>query len=528
MGTERKSLEERNSTKPPASGPVPVAIEDGDRLRVLDHIEGGVAVIQSDGFLYANETLLRMLGFATFEAMAANKVSAVAGEPYDAWTSAHASGRPRTESWRLADATILRVDVTVSTMRVGGAQVRVALVRDVSADERTQAQLQQTERLAAVGSLAAGIAHQLNNPLAYVLANINYLAEDLPAFLREVAPHMTVAQNERLAELLSAMSDAREGAERVARIVRDLRTFSRMEDERRERVDVHTLLDSACSVVESELKARGRLVKVFDVVSPVEANPSRLAQVFLNLLLNAAYAIRAAVPNEKTTPSRHEICVRTYTDDTGMVVVEVTDTGVGMSPAVRARIFDPFYTLKPPGEGTGLGLTTALAIVHATGGTITVDSTEGRGATFRVKLPPAIRSHKRDVASSPPEGELKTRVLIVDDELTLLSSLRRALGREVDVVLANSASEALAILEHDVRFDVVLCDIMMPDVTGIELFERVSTEIPALRDRFVFMTGGAFGATMQEFIDRVELPRLEKPFDVRDLRRLIRRRAKAQ
>ncbi|HEX4478729.1 MAG TPA: response regulator, partial [Polyangiaceae bacterium] len=137
-------------------------------------------------------------------------------------------------------------------------------------------------------------------------------------------------------------------------------------------------------------------------------------------------------------------------------------------------------------------------------------------------------SHKRDVASSPPEGELKTRVLIVDDELTLLSSLRRALGREVDVVLANSASEALAILEHDVRFDVVLCDIMMPDVTGIELFERVSTEFPALRDRFVFMTGGAFGATMQQFIDRVELPRLEKPFDVRDLRRLIRRRAKAQ
>ncbi|HEY2365536.1 MAG TPA: hypothetical protein VGH87_04080, partial [Polyangiaceae bacterium] len=215
MGTERKSIEERNSTKPPASGAVPVAIEDGDRLRVLDHIEGGVAVVQSDGFLYANETLLRMLGFATFEAMAANKVSAVAGEPYDAWASAHASGRPRTESWRLADATILRVDVTVSTMRVGDAQVRVALVRDLSADERTQAQLQQTERLAAVGSLAAGIAHQLNNPLAYVLANINYLAEDLPAFLREVAPHMTVAQNERLAELLSAMSDAREGAERV-------------------------------------------------------------------------------------------------------------------------------------------------------------------------------------------------------------------------------------------------------------------------------------------------------------------------
>ena len=120
MGTERKTLEqERNSTKPPASGPVPVAIEDGDRLRVLDHIDGGVAVVQSDGFLYSNETLLRMLGFGTLEAMAANKVSAVSGEPYEAWASAHASGEARTESWRRADGTIIRVDVTVSTMKVG-------------------------------------------------------------------------------------------------------------------------------------------------------------------------------------------------------------------------------------------------------------------------------------------------------------------------------------------------------------------------------------------------------------------------
>src|SRR4051812_27032583 len=390
MGTERKSRRvERTTTKPPASGPVPVAIEDGDRLRVLDHIEGGVAVVQADGFLYANETLLRMFGFPTLEAMAANKVSAVAGVSYDAWAAAHASGQPRTESWRRADGSAFRVDVTVSTMKVGDTHVRVALVRDVSADERAQVQLQQTERLAAVGSLAAGVAHQLNNPLAYVLANINFLAEDLPAFLRELVPEMTPAQNERLADLLSAMSDAREGAERVARIVRDLRTFSRMEDERRERVDVHMLLDSACSVVESELKARGRLVKVFDVVSPVEANPSRLAQVFLNLLLNAAQAIRAASPpgSVKASPSHNEICVRTYTDEAGMVVIEVSDTGVGMSRVVQARIFDPFYTLKPPGEGTGLGLTTALAIVHAVGGTISVDSAEGRGATFRVKLP---------------------------------------------------------------------------------------------------------------------------------------------
>jgi CheY-like chemotaxis protein len=311
------------------------------------------------------------------------------------------------------------------------------------------------------------------------------------------------------------MNDAREGAERVARIVRDLRAFSPTE-EQRERVDVHMLLESACSVVESDLGERAHLVKVWDAaVSPVEASPSRLGQVFLNILLNAARAIRASAP------SRDEIRIRTRMED-AMVVVEISDTGIGMSPEVQAHIFEPFYT-RDAGEGTGLGLTSALATVHALGGTITVESAEGRGATFRVKLPAIVESGTRELAPSPPEEERKPRMLIVDDELTLLSSLRRALGREIDVVLASSAKEALAILEHDDRFDVVLCDIIMPDVNGIELFERVSGAFPALRDRFVFMTGGAPSAAVQRHIDEAGVPRLEKPFDLRDLRRLIRR-----
>jgi CheY-like chemotaxis protein len=374
----------------------------------------------------------------------------------------------------------------------------------------------QTERLTAMGSLAVGVAHQLNNPLAYVLANINFLAEELPAFIRELAPQMTPAQTTRLAELSSAMSDAREGAERVARLVRDLRAFSPTKEEQRERVDVHTLLESACSVVESDLRERGHLVKAWDAVAPVEASPSRLGQVFLAILLNAARAIRES-------SSSREIRVRTHMED-AMVVVEISDTGIGMSPDVQSHIFDPFYTRGAPGEGTGLGLTSALATVDALGGTITVESAEGRGATFRVKLPAIVESGTRELApSSPPEEERKPRMLIVDDELTLLSSLRRALGREVDVVLAGSAKEALAVLEHDDRFDVVLCDIIMPDVTGIELFERISSNFPALRDRFVFMTGGAPSAAMQRHIDEAGVPRLEKPFDLRDLRRFIRR-----
>jgi len=149
------------------------------------------------------------------------------------------------------------------------------------------------------------------------------------------------------------------------------------------------------------------------------------------------------------------------------------------------------------------------------------------GSTFRVRLPPAARSAKRDVITAPPRAIGRRRILVVDDELTLLSSLRRALGRELDVVLASSAKEALSILENDRRFDVVLCDIMMPEVTGMELFERVSATWPEMRDHFIFMTGGAFSPSTREFVDSTGLPRLEKPFDVRDLRRLLHQQAKA-
>jgi two-component system NtrC family sensor kinase len=241
----------------------------------------------------------------------------------------------------------------------------------------------------------------------------------------------------------------------------------------------------------------------------------------LNLLLNAAQAI------PEGNASGNEVTVRTFVDERdGFVTIDISDTGVGMSHAVQARIFDPFYTRKPIGQGTGLGLTTCLAIVHHMGGSITVESEEGRGARFRVKLPSGVRSAKRETTTMPPSDTGRPRVLVVDDELTLLSSLRRALAREVEVVLASSAKEASALLEHDDRFDLVLCDIMMPDVNGIELFESASKAHPALRDRFVFMTGGNFGGSVQQYIETTDVPILEKPFDLRELRRLLRSPAK--
>ena len=516
----RPSEDKELSTVPPGSGTVPIAIGEVDRLRVLDQLSGGIAVCHADAFLYVNEALLKMLGYESQDALAnVHRVSEIVGTPsFDAWAE-ESSREGSQQSWRRADGVCVRVDVTLTLMTIGGQRARVALVRDVTAAWHAQAQRQQTERLATVGSLAAGVAHQLNNPLAYVVANLDFLTEALPAFLRE-----TTAGG--LDDLLEAMADAREGAERVARIVRDLHAFSRVEDEPRELVDVHTLLDSACALVDGELKERGKLIKVYEQVSPVEASPSRLAQVFSNLLVNAVQAI------PEGAASRNEVTVHTFNDDReGMVVIEIRDTGVGMLPAVKARIFDPFYTLKPSGEGTGLGLTACLAIVHGQGGRILVDSDEGRGSTFRVQLPAAAATRRRNVVSGfapKPAAARPPRILIVDDEATLLASLKRALSREMDVVLAESAAETLELLEKDQRFDAILCDIMMPDVTGIDLFEQIAKTHPELAERFVFMTAGAATPGVRQFLDGVALPRLHKPFDLGELRRLVQLRAEAE
>ena len=503
---------------PPDSGPV--AIADNDRLRVLDHVEGGIAVCQANMFIYANEPLLRMLGYESMEALADIQVTEVTCIQYDAWVDATSTGRAHGEAWRRKDGSIVNVEVSSSTMNVGEATVRVVLVTDLSARSRAEAQLQQADRLATIGTLAAGIAHQLNNPLAYLIANVNFMAEEIPPFLRSLSPTVTREQAVQLSDLLSAMADVREGGERITRIVRDLRTLARMEDDHRELIDLHTLLDSACVLADHEIKHRTRLVKDYLPVMPVEGNPSRLVQVFVNLLLNAAQAI------PEGDAQGNELSVRVYPDDTdGMITVEVEDSGVGMSKAVLARIFDPFYTTKPVGEATGLGLTTCLAIIHHMGGSITIDSEEDRGTLVRIKLAPALKSAKRDSVLEPtPVGSRRARMLVVDDEPALLASLRRALGRDVDVALAGSARDALDILEKDRRFDLVLCDIMMPDVNGIELFDRATRAYPDMRDRWVFMTGGTTGSAIQQFLAATDVAVLDKPFDVRDLRRILQRK----
>jgi CheY-like chemotaxis protein len=268
----------------------------------------------------------------------------------------------------------------------------------------------------------------------------------------------------------------------------------------------------------NEIRHRARLVKDYGEVPVVDGNESRLGQVFLNLLLNAAHAIAEG------ETERNEIRVRTRADGAGKVVVEVRDTGRGISPEIRARIFDPFFTTKAAGEGTGLGLWICQGILATLGGQIAVESEEGRGSVFRVTLPAATNDRPErgpDAAPLELEGQ-GGRLLIIDDEPMILGALRRALSADYHVTSVSDGRRALALVCAGERYDAILCDLMMPELTGMDLFGEVRRLVPDQAERMIFVTGGAFTPRAREFLDRVPNARVEKPIDFQTLRILIR------
>jgi CheY-like chemotaxis protein/two-component sensor histidine kinase len=315
---------------------------------------------------------------------------------------------------------------------------------------------------------------------------------------------------------------AREGVDRVRSIVRDLKTFSRADDVALGPVDVHEVLDSSIGIALNEIRHRALLLRDYGTVPLVEINESRLGQVFLNLLVNAAQAI----PEGRA--EAHAIRVRTATDERGRAIIEVADDGVGIPKHLLGKVFEPFMTTKPIGEGTGLGLFVSRSIVKAAGGEITVESELGKGTRVRLSLPAAPARIKPD--SAPPSSGLapvpRARILVVDDEPALGPAVRSLFAGEHDVVVAVSGREALARLTDDPDFDVILCDLMMPDLTGMDLFEELKAIRPELAERFVFMTGGALTGRVEDFFKKYPNRCIQKPFDLMELRSLARPRGR--
>ncbi|WP_225408710.1 PAS domain S-box protein [Stigmatella hybrida] len=401
----------------------------------------------------------------------------------------------------------------------GRAIAYILVHRDVTERKHLQARLVMSDRLASLGTLGAGVAHEINNPLAYMLVNLHLIHGGLER-LRPAVSSGTVEQLQQIAR------ETTEGAERIASIVQDLKVFARGEQETRlGPVDVSRSVELACKMADNLVRHRARLVTEFEPVAMVEASESRLCQVFLNLLLNAAQAIPEGEPADK-----HLITVRIRAQAPDQVVVRVEDTGVGMTPEVLARVFDPFFTTKSVGEGTGLGLSICHGIVESMGGTISAESEPGRGSSFRVVLR-TVTGRAEDVtrplALLPARvpAAPRARVLVVDDEPNVTLALQRSLGSEHEVSAANSAADALRLLGQDACFDVILCDVMMPGMTGMDLYAEVGRVVPQMAERIIFMTGGAFTPRAQAFLRHVSNPKLDKPLNLEELRVLVNRRA---
>jgi PAS domain S-box-containing protein len=472
---------------------------------LLDGMPDGVAVHKSGVIRYANAELGRMIGL--------ERVEELVGRPLlellhpDEHDSIRELLRDAQRSGvRERERRVLRRDGTVRIFEISSLPVIfeddvafLAICHDLTERKRMEERLALAERMALVGRLASGVGHEINNPVAYMLGSIELARSDLAALAATAPP------SDRAARLERHLTTLREGAERVRDIVRDLKSLSAASDDHLGPVDVEHALDVAAATAQHEIRLRARLVKQYGSVSLVSANEGRLAQVFVNLLVNAAQAIPEGDVNG------NEIRITTR-EEGGIVVVEVRDTGVGIASEDLPRIFEPFFTTKPKGVGTGLGLSISHSIVTAQGGTLSVERLSPRGALFRVTLRASTEALAQ--AASPGKkaaDESHLRVLVVDDEPRMARVLAELLSQH-EVTLAHSGRQAIALL-GGASFDVVVCDLQMNDGTGADVYDHLCQHQPELAGRSIFTTGGAFTPGARAFLARCPQPVLEKPFD---------------
>lgn len=382
------------------------------------------------------------------------------------------------------------------------------VLADVSAEHAARTRLVQADRLSTLGTLAAGVAHEINNPAAFLLIGLDMLDRSIsgPGALLEPGVRASVG---------SLMAELRDSVQRIVDIARDLRQFASPPPPwpgRAVIVDINRTVESALTLTRGQIIERAQLIRDLTEVPPVIMRDGRLGQVIVNLLVNAAQAI------PKEYPSDHSIKVSTRSDGQ-TVEIEVSDTGVGISPENMGRIWTPFFTTKGSDVGMGLGLPISREIVESAGGTIRVESPlpgQARGSRFVIELPAAGALPDARPSSLPPPARAsvsRARVLVVEDEPTLARVLADELGAAHDVTLADSAFAALDRLANE-RFDVVLCDIRMPGMSGDALYTAIAERDPKQAERFIFMTGVGFGAGIETFLEKVKRPVLDKPFPI--------------
>jgi PAS domain S-box-containing protein len=490
--------------------------ESAARLRLVeaavDQASDAISVVdQAARIVWVNAAQACLAGIGRERLIGMRLFEAFPGLARDEWQSRWSEALERgvvvrEEPIPIAGGGTVPGEVAYAVMEFGGRPYLVSSARDISDRRRAEA----AARLAGIGTMAAGVAHEVNNPLAYVLANLAWMRGELG---RDGDEARTRASSE---EMRRVVEEALDGATRVRDIVKQLRLFARP-DETVGPMEVCAALRAAIAIAQNEVRHHATLVTDLGEAPMVIGNENRLAQVFLNLLTNAAQAIPAG------DADRNTIRVTVRRGDGGEAVVDVADTGAGMAPEVRARMFEPFFTTKPMGAGTGLGLFICHGIVSGMGGRIEIESEVGRGSTFRVLLPPATATAAVEAAleTSSPIAARRGRVLVVDDDERVANALRRLLQGAHDVEIATSGRAAVERIRGGASWDVVFCDLMMPEMTGMQLHDEISRLAPGLASRVVFVTGGAFTDAARSFLERVPNARIEKPFTPEEIRTLV-------
>ena len=459
-----------------------------------------------------NPTLWRMYGYSDEEFHARNPAKPIRPPPRPALgeiLSTISKGEPfHTElTDQRRDGSTLQVEVHGIPIQYQGKPHMLTITRDVTEKKRASEELarqremlHQREKLAALGSLLAGVAHELNNPLSVVVARAAILEERDDAGTRETAAKIRAA------------------AERCARIVRTFLAMARQQQPTRAPVAVDEVLAAALDITGYALKTSGIEVELdlADNVPPVLGDADQLHQVFMNLIINAQQAMQDEPRRRKLTlTSRFEL-------GANAVRIAIADNGPGIPEAVRNRIFEPYFTTKPVGTGTGVGLAVCLGIVEAHGGTLTVGGGEGLGSVFTIVLPAASVDGKGTEENEPTDAKAAQRsALVVDDEAGVREALAEILtsfGHRV--VAAASGREALQRMGEQ-RFDVILTDIRMPDLDGRALYREIERRWPERAARVIFVSGDTLTSTLRVFAEESGRPVIEKPFLPSEVRRVV-------
>lgn len=472
--------------------------------KLIDTLPDGILVHDRGVAVYVSPTLERMLGYPEGSLVGRAVLDAVHPDDRAKVTERMATlylpGAPSTlpfleERLVRSDGVALTCEIAALRVLFEGKDAVVAVIRDITDRLRTQAELAHADRMTTVGRLAAGVAHEINNPLTFVLLNLEHQTRVLESHLASGAP----ISHETLRMLSQGAKFAHEGAERVARIVRDLRTLGRREEEPFGLLDVNEVLESALTLTTHEIEARGRVVRRFETGATLIGSEGRLCQVFVNLLVNAAHALNP----EKAEENVIEVAT---SGDRDSVRVVVRDNGPGMTPQVLSRVFEPYFTTKSPVTGTGLGLPISRDIVRLHGGDIRIVSSAAGGTRVEVVLPRKPASRKPSVPQMAAVVVAKKRLLVIDDDEPVLRSISDLLEERYDVTRTGTSEEGQKLLEAS-TFDLVLCDVGLSGTSGPELSEWARGQ--GIETPFLLMSGTG---TDSQRLTRCAAGYLEKPF----------------